>query len=414
LITYDRFTLENGLRVVVHEDRSSPLVAVNVLYDVGSRDENPNQTGFAHLFEHLMFGGSVNIKDFDEPIQSAGGENNAFTNSDITNFYDIVPRENIEIPFWLESDRMLSLAFSKKALDTQRKVVVEEFKETTLNEPYGDVWHHISEMVYTQHPYRWPTIGLVPEHIEDAKLSDVKAFFKKYYCPSNAILTVTGNTNLEEVRALSEKWFAPIPAGDSPVRALTQEPEQTEMRRRELVAAVPLDALYMCFTMQARADDGFYVADLLSDILASGRSCRLYQRLVKELRIFSSIDAYVTGTIDPGLFVVEGKPNTGITLEAAEAAVWQELEALQQAELSVKELQKIKNQMQSAMEFSEGGVLNKANNLAFYELLGNVDLINTEADIYERITAKDLQATAQILYRKENCSVLYYRAKAEA
>jgi predicted Zn-dependent peptidase len=388
-------------------------VAVNVLYDVGSRDENPNQTGFAHLFEHLMFGGSVNIKDFDEPIQSAGGENNAFTNSDITNFYDIVPRENIEIPFWLESDRMLSLTFSKKALDTQRKVVVEEFKETTLNEPYGDVWHHISEMVYTQHPYRWPTIGLVPEHIEDAKLSDVKAFFQKHYCPSNAILTVTGNTNLEEVRTLSEKWFAPIPAGNPPVRALTQEPPQTELRRRELVAAVPLDALYMCFTMQARVDEGFYVADLLSDILASGRSCRLYQRLVKELRIFSSIDAYVTGTIDPGLFVVEGKPNTGITLEAAEADVWQELEALQEAELSVKELQKIKNQMQSAMEFSEGGVLNKANNLAFYELLGNVDLINTEADIYERITAADLQAAAQTLYRKENCSVLYYRAKGE-
>jgi zinc protease len=308
---------------------------------------------------------------------------------------------------------MLSLTFSKKALDTQRKVVVEEFKETTLNEPYGDVWHHISEMVYTQHPYRWPTIGLVPEHIEDAKLSDVKAFFQKHYCPSNAILTVTGNTNLEEVRTLSEKWFAPIPAGNPPVRALTQEPPQTELRRRELVAAVPLDALYMCFTMQARVDEGFYVADLLSDILASGRSCRLYQRLVKELRIFSSIDAYVTGTIDPGLFVVEGKPNTGITLEAAEAAVWQELEALQEAELSVKELQKIKNQMQSAMEFSEGGVLNKANNLAFYELLGNVDLINTEADIYERITAADLQAAAQTLYRKENCSVLYYRAKGE-
>ena len=413
MIAFSTFQLENGLRVVVHEDRSSPLVAVNVLYDVGSRDENPAQTGFAHLFEHLMFGGSVNIKDFDEPIQNAGGENNAFTNSDITNFYDIVPSQNIEIPFWLESDRMLNLAFSKKALNTQKKVVVEEFKETTLNEPYGDVWHHLSELIFTTHPYRWPTIGLVPEHIENAQLSDVKTFFEQHYCPSNAILTVTGNTNEAEVRTLSEKWFAPIPAGSPAKRNIAQEPPQTELRRKEIMAQVPVDALYMCFRMCARAEADFYVGDLLSDVLASGRSCRLYQRLVKDKGIFSSIDAYVTGTVDPGLFVVEGRPHEGISLEAAEAAVWVELEDLMNNLLIDKELEKVKNQMQSAMEFSEGGVLNKANNLAFYELLGDVNLINTETEIYENISAQDLQRVAKEIFAKENCSILYYKKKEE-
>ncbi len=411
MIEFSRFELANGLRVLVHEDDTTPMAAFNVLYDVGARDESPDKTGFAHLFEHLMFGGSLNVPDFDDPIQLAGGENNAFTNNDMTNFYDTVPAQNIETAFWLESDRMLSLNFSEQVLDVQRKVVVEEFKETCLNEPYGDMMHLLSDLVYKQHPYRWPTIGLTPAHIEGTTMPDVKDFFFHYYRPNNAILVVSGNVKTEQIRVLAEKWFGDIPRGEVPARNLPEEPEQTEFRQLTKEANVPVDAIYLAFRMAARSDPDFYVADLLSDILCTGPSSRLYRHLLKERQLFSGIDCFVSAFLDPGLFIIEGKPAEGVSLEAAAAAIWEELEKLKNELVPGHELQKIKNKAESNLIFSEMSALNKAINLAFFELMGDPDLINKEAEIYQQISAADIQRVAQQMLRMENCSQLCYIAK---
>lgn len=411
MIEYTRFELDNGLRVLVHEDDSTPMAAVNVLYNVGARDESEEKTGFAHLFEHLMFGGSANAPDFDEPIQMAGGENNAFTNNDITNFYDILPAENIETAFWLESDRMLSLNFDEQVLEIQRKVVVEEFKETCLNQPYGDVWHHISDMAYKVHPYRWPTIGKVPQHVESATLQDVKDFFFKYYRPNNAILVVAGPLKSEEVRHLAEKWFGDIPAGATPRRILPQEPVQEKLEHRINQGNVPVDALYLAFHTVSRTDPDYYATDLLSDVLSNGRSSRLYRRLLKEQQLFTSIDCYISGSIDPGLFIIEGKPAEGVSLETAEAAIWQELELLKAEAISPSELEKWQNKVESTLAFSESNVLNKAINLAFFELLGDAGLINREAELYRAVTAADIQRMARLIFTRENCSEVYYKAE---
>jgi len=413
LIDFSRFELANGLRVVVHEDKSTPMIAVNILYNVGARDESPDKTGFAHLFEHLMFGGSANIPNFDEPIQMAGGENNAFTNNDITNFYNILPAENIETAFWLESDRMLSLNFSKESLEVQRKVVLEEFKETCLNQPYGDVWHHISEMAYKVHPYQWPTIGKVPKHVEDATLEDVKNFFYKYYRPNNAILVVSGNTTVEIIKALSAKWFGQIPKGDDVgAKNIPQEPKQQQLVQRTKYAKVPIDSLYLAFHIPGRVDEDYYATDLLSDVLSNGASARLYRRLLKEKRLFSQIDAYITGNIDPGLLIIEGKPAEGVSLEQARAIIWEELEELKSELIPENELLKYKNKVESTLVFSEISILNKAINLAFFELLGDIDLINREKEIYQEITVADIQRLAQSIFVPENCSELYYKAEA--
>ena len=409
LITFSKFELPNGLRVVVHEDISTPMAAINVLYNVGARDESPDKTGFAHLFEHLMFGGSANIPDFDEPIQKAGGENNAFTNNDLTNFYDILPAENLETAFWLESDRMNSLRFDEKSLDIQRKVVVEEFKETCLNQPYGDAWHHIAELAYKVHPYRWPTIGKIPKHVEDATLDDVKIFYEKYYHPNNAILVVAGNVKLDEIRHLTEKWFGSIPSGKTPERKIPKEPAQKMLVQRINTSKVPTDALYLAFHCSGRAEPDYYATDLLSDVLCNGNSSRLYRRLHKELRLFTQIDAFITGNIDPGLLIIEGQPTPGVSLEKAEAAIWEELDKLREAPISEIELQKFKNKIESTLTFSEANILNKAINLAYFELLGNPDLINTEIDEYLKVTTKDIQRLAREIFTKENCSELYYK-----
>jgi predicted Zn-dependent peptidase len=410
VIEYSKFELENGLRVLIHEDNSTPMVAVNVLYDVGSRDESPEKTGFAHLFEHLMFGGSANVPDFDEPIQKAGGENNAFTNNDITNFYDVMPAENLEIALWLESDRMLSLNFDEKVLDVQRKVVVEEFKESCLNQPYGDAWHHISDMAYQKHPYRWPTIGIVPKHVEDAKMEDVKDFFFKYYGPNNAIIVISGNVKVDDTKKIIEKWFGDIPRRNTPKRNLPQEMPQNEFRAKIQKADVPVDSLYMVFHSPARADEDFYISDLLSDVLCNGPSARFYHRLVKEKQIFSQIDCYITGSIDPGLLVIEGKPADGITLEEAVDAIWKELDELKNDLIPENELIKWKNKVESTLVFSEASILNKAINLAFFELLGDANLINEEVGLYEKITRDDIRKMAQQIFKKENCSQLFYKA----
>jgi zinc protease len=408
MIKYDRFQLANGLRVLVHEDASTPMVVVNVLYDVGARDEDPKRTGFAHLFEHLMFGGSVNIEDFETPLQLAGGENNAYTTNDFTNYYIQLPAENIETAFWLESDRMFSLAFSEKSLEVQRKVVMEEFKEHYINKPYGDVWFKLRELVYQQHPYRWMTIGSELSHIEQAKLEDVKRFFFKYYRPANAILVVAGKTTAQQVRELAEKWFGDIPAGEKYVRTLPQEPEQKEARKLALKADVPLDALYKCYPMAARTDPGYYVADLITEVLGGGASSRLHQSLVKEKKLFSHIECYHTGSVDPGLVVFEGKLIKGVSMEAADAAVESELARMMAEPITDKELAKVKNKTESAIVFEDMSVMNRANSLAIYELLGDVGMMNTELDKYRAVTAAEMLETSRRIFDPLNSNTLYY------
>ena len=411
VIKFSRFTLTNGLRVLVHEDNSTPMAAVNLLYNVGSKDESPNKTGFAHLFEHLMFGGSANVKDFDEVIQFAGGDSNAFTNADITNFYNIVPAKNLETVFWLESDRMADLNINEDALRVQKQVVVEEFKESCLNQPYGDVWHHLGNLAYKVHPYRWPTIGLVPEHVEDATLEDVKSFFKSYYRPNNAILVISGNVKTAEVEILADRWFGDIPAGPLPKRKLPKEPMQLRPERFENHANVPLDAIYMAFHTPGRDSENFYVSDLLSDILCSGQSSRLNRELVRKQSLFTEIDCYITGNIDPGLMIIEGKPADGIELHKAMDAIWNELELLKSIPVDHVELQKHQNKMESALLFSETSVLNKAINLAYYELIGDAELINKEGELYHSITADRLQQLAKKIFIQENYTELVYRVK---
>lgn len=411
MVKFNRFTLDNGLRVIVHEDNTTPMAVLNILYDVGARDEDPEQTGFAHLFEHLMFGGSVNIPVYDEPLQRVGGENNAFTSNDITNYYITLPSANLETAFWLESDRMLSLAFSEKSLEVQRNVVIEEFKQRYLNQPYGDVWLKLRPLVYKKHPYRWATIGKTIKHIEDARIEDVKAFFKKHYNPQNAIMVVGGNVTTEQVKELSEKWFAPIPAGDKYHRNLPQEPEQQEARRETVTAKVPLNDVYIAFQMGTRTDEDYYVVELLSDILSRGNSSRLYKSLIKEKQIFSEVHAYITGSLDKGMFVLEGKPLEGISIEQAEAALWEELEKIKAEEIPADELTKVQNKTESTMIFSEMSLLDKAMNLASFELLGDADLINHETAKYIAVTAAQVKEQADKLFRKDNSSTLIYLAE---
>jgi predicted Zn-dependent peptidase len=411
MIQFLKHRLSNGLRVIVHEDTSTPLAAVNLLYNVGSRDESPDQTGFAHLFEHLMFGGSKNIEVFDVPLQMAGGENNAFTSTDITNYYETLPSQNLETAFWLESDRMNELAFSEHSLEVQRKVVVEEFKEHYINQPYGDVWHKLRELAYTTHPYRWPTIGIRPEHIEQAQLDDVKHFFFKHYRPNHAILVVVGNVKSDEVFALAEEYFGDIPSGVNGQKHLPPEPPQTEARTATVYADVPLNAIYKAWHFPARTDPSYYASDLISDILSGGKSGRLYQALVKEQKLFSEINCYQTGSIDPGLLVLEGKLIEGITMEAAEQAIQKELDKVASQQVQVHELNKVKNRIESQMIFSEAEILNKAMNLAFAELLGDASLINREVTKYLAVTADEVKEQAIRILKPTNCSTLYYLAR---
>ena len=408
MVSFTRTILPNGLRVLIHEDKSTPLVAVNVTYYVGSRDESAEKTGFAHLFEHLMFAGSKNAPDFDDPLQHAGGENNAFTTNDYTTFYEVLPAENLETALWLESDRMLALSISKKALEVQRKVVVEEFKETCLNEPYGDSWHHLSEMMFQKHPYRWPVIGLVPEHVENATIEDVRSFYKSWYSPSNAVLSIAGNVTPDVAAALAEKWFANIPAGKVPSRNIEPEPVQQQPVHRELKAKVPVPAIFIAFRTPARLHPDFYAVDLISDVLAQGHSSRLYRRLLKERKLFSQIDAYITANVDPGLLVVEGRPTDGVSIEAAVAAIWEELNLLKAEAIETRELEKIQHKFESTVVFSETSAINKAQNLAFYELLDRAELMNEEVGIYLNVSPADIHRCAKELFRADNSATLVY------
>ncbi len=408
MIQFEKFTLANGLRVIVHQDTSTPMAVMNIMYDVGARDEDPEKTGFAHLFEHLMFGGSVNIPNYDEPLQMAGGENNAYTTNDLTNYYIQLPAENLETAFWLESDRMLSLAFSEKSLDVQRKVVSEEFKEHYLTKPYGDVWHKLRELAYHVHPYRWMTIGKELSHVENAKLEDVKNFFFKHYRPVNAILVVAGNVTIEKVKALAEKWFGDIPSGEKYKRNLTQEPEQTEERKLEIKANVPLDALYKCWHIYPRMDRRYYITDLITDILGGGGSSRLYQSLVKEKKLFSSIECYHFGSTDSGLVAIEGKLIKGISMNDAERAIEEELDKMKNELVSEIELHKVKNKAESMIAFEDMSLINRANSLAYYELLGDASWMNYELEKYGSVTSEDILKESRNIFRNTNCSTLYY------
>ena len=411
MIKFDKFTLDNGLRVIVHEDKSTPIVAVNLVYDVGARDETPEKTGFAHLFEHLMFGGSKHIENFDEPLQNAGGQNNAFTSNDITNYYCTLPVQNIETAFWLESDRLDSLAFTPKSLEVQRSVVIEEFKQRYLNQPYGDIWLLLRPLAYEVHPYQWATIGKEIKHIEDATMEDVKAFFYKHYGPQNAILSISGDISTEKVKPLVEKWFGPIDQREKYNRNLPKEPKQTQLRKLTVERDVPSDAIYLAFKMGHRLEKSYYISDMISDILSRGESSRLYRKLIKENPSFTEINAYISGSLDEGLFIVSGKPKTGVSLEDAYTIIRKELDLFQQEKPSEKELTMVKNKIESTSIFGEMSVLNKAMGLGFFELLGDATMINKEEAKFHAITSEELIEEASTLFQESNCSVLFYKSK---
>ncbi|MEI6489794.1 MAG: pitrilysin family protein [Bacteroidota bacterium] len=411
MIKFERFKLENGLRVIVHQDKSTPLACINILYDVGSRDESPEQTGFAHLFEHLMFGGSINVANYDEPLQRVGGENNAFTTNDITNYYLTLPAENLETGFWIESDRMLSLAFSEKSLEVQRNVVIEEFKQRYLNQPYGDVWLLLRPLAYKVHPYKWDTIGKEISHIENAKIEDVKNFFNRFYNPQNAIVVVAGDVEFKNVKLLVEKWFCSIPTGSFVKRNLPIEPPQNESRSLTVERDVPQDAIYKVYHMCSRFDNEYYTVDLLSDILSQGNSSRLHNELIKKKKLFSEINAYVMGDFDKGLFVVAGKLTKGVSMEQADEAIVSILDKFKQELVLDDELTKVKNKSESTHLFGEVDILNKATNLAIAELMGDAELVNRETEKYLQVTALEIKEQANVIFKKENCSTLYYKAK---
>ncbi len=412
MIDFIRYKLDNGLTVILHNDSSTPLVTVNVLYKVGSKNEKADKTGFAHLFEHLMFGGSANVPDFDIPIQEAGGDNNAFTNSDLTNFYNVLPYENLETALWLESDRMLQLNINQKSLDVQKKVVVEEFNETSINQPYGNLWHVLSETAFKIHPYRWPTIGLEKEHISKAELADVESFFDQHYNPDNAVLVISGKLDIDKTKKLVSKWFADIPQGKPQNNSNVIEPSQIEFRQRIMMDPVPSDAIYMAFHMPERMDPDFAAYDILSDILSGGRSSRFFKNLVKGEDLFSNINAYSTATIDPGLFVIEAKLIGDNNVDVAKSLIWRELEKMKEEIISDDELQKVKNGIISSISFSEVSIIHKAINLAYYEMLGDANLINHQLEEYAGISVETINRIAKHTFKTSNCSeVIYLRQK---
>lgn len=410
-ISFEKRKLSNGLTVIHHHDASTPFVVVNMLYKVGAKDEAENKTGFAHLFEHLMFEGTSRIPSFDEPLQEAGGENNAFTTNDYTNYYDIVPAINAELPFCMEADRMRHLKINKTSLKVQQKVVCEEFKETCINQPYGDVWHILRKLVYEKHPYQWPTIGKELSHIADATLEDVKQFYDQYYVPNNAILAVGGNISYEATLALTEKWFGDIE--NVPLKhRMVEEPEQLAAKKETVMAAVPQDMIYVAFKMPERLHPHYYTADVITDILSTGASSRLNQRLVKESRAFVQADAYISGSNETGILVIEGRLAENTLPEKAEALIREELDRLINELVDEKELRKAKNKMLTYMNFSDANLLNRISSLAYYEMLGDAWLINKEEAQYEAVSSEDIQEFAkQYLVASKSNTLLYLAAK---
>jgi predicted Zn-dependent peptidase len=411
MIEFERFELPNGLKVLFHKDITTPMAVVNTLYDVGARDESEEKTGFAHLFEHLMFGGSVNIPDFDAPLQRAGGESNAFTSNDITNYYDHVPAQNLDTALWLESDRMLSLAFTDKSLEVQRQVVIEEFKQRYLNQPYGDVWLNLRPLAYKKHPYKWATIGKDISHIEDATMDDVRSFFQKYYHPNNAIMCVAGNFEFNYIQDKINYWYGDIPTKLKPARIIASEPQQTEYRELTLERNVPADAFYYAFKMSHRKSFEYYITDLISDAFGREKSSRLYNKLKKELNLVSEINAYITGSLDEGLLMISGKMNDGVELEKLDKELWSELAAFVSEPLTDIELNKLNIKIKTAREFQDQGLLNRAMNLCNYELLGDAAAINEDLNVYQSITPEHIREVGKEILKKKNCSLLRIKRK---
>ena len=412
MIDFKSFTLDNGLQVIVHEDPNSAMAVVNVMYDVGSRDEDIDKTGLAHLFEHLMFGGSQHIPTYDMALQQVGGDNNAYTTPDVTNYYCTLPTANLETAFWLESDRMLGLSINQKVLSVQQKVVIEEFKERYLNQPYGDVWLKLYDLAYTQHPYRWPTIGKEPNHIAKTTIEEVKAFFEKFYTPQNAVLVVAGAVKYEKVKKLSEKWFAPIASGPTYQRALPKEPLQNSPRNLRIAADVPLNALYKAYHMPGRLSPEYHTVELMMDILGGGKSSRLYTQLVDTQQYFNTIGAYITGTTDPGLCIISGRLNNGITFEAAEEAIQDIVATLQSQPIPADELEKAKNQAEAYHVFSAVDLLHRTQELAMATVLGDTNLVNSETESIHKVTSVAIQHTAQRILNADHCSTIYYQSNS--
>ena len=410
MIKFEKYTLSNGLRLIIHQDKTTPMAAVDVVYDVGARDESPHQTGFAHLFEHLMFSGSLNAESYDEPLQRAGGDNNAYTTNDLTSYHCQLPKVNLETALWLESDRMMSLDINENSLQVQQKVVSEEFKEHYINKPYGMAWHQLRSLAYKKHPYKWMTIGQELSHIELAKLDDVKNFFFKHYTPSNAILTIAGNVDSKEIIRLAEKWFGDLPAGKKYVRDLPAEPVQDKPSFERIKADVPLDAIFKSWHIGSRLDPQFHTMDLISDLLGNGQSSRLYEKLVKQQQIFSQISCAHSGSFDPGLLTIEGRLIKGVSLEQADEAIHNEIENLKQSVVGKHELDKVKNRVESLLAFEDISLLNRANNLGIYELLGDASLINEEVHSYEKVSIDDVRSQSNEIFQDNNCSTLYYQS----
>ncbi len=411
MIPYKRFQLDNGLKLIVHRDEHTDIAAVNLMYDVGARDENPEMTGLAHLFEHLMFEGSKNVAVYDRELEVAGGENNAFTNNDITNYYVTLPAVNIETALWLESDRMKDLNLSQKKLDIQKNVVMEEFKERYLNQPYGDVWALTRELSYKKHPYRWPTIGKELSHIEKVQLDNAKRFYQKFYAPDNAVLAVASPLEEEKVFDLVKKWFGSVPpAPEHYQRSLPEEPAQQEPRTKEVEKDVPSSMIIRAYHIQGRQSDNYYIDDLISDVLGNGESSRLKNRLEKKKELFYQIDAWVSGDIEPGLLIIGGKLNDNISISQANEAIEEEVSDLMENEISDRELQKAKNKALIRLEEEKTGVLEKAMNLAFYELLGDAELFNIQAGKYKAITPPDVKRECMKIFSKKNCNTLFYKS----
>lgn len=411
MIKYQHTKLNNGLEVISNRDSASRLVAVNILYKVGARNEDPNCTGLAHLFEHLMFRGTHNVPDFDTPIQMACGENNAFTNNDYTDFYITLPKDNIETALWLESDRMCGLNLSEQACDIEKRVVIEEFRQRYLNQPYGDLNMLLRQMVYTSHPYRWATIGLKPEHIADAPLESIRKFYNDFYHPSNAILSVSGDIDAERVFELADKWFGGIPDKPYNIPTIPVEPKQTEARRMEVERDVPATTIVIAFHMGNRLSKDFFLGDITSDLLAGGDSARLYEHLIKGKKLFTSVNAYISGDVDEGMFVFTGQLLPTTSEQEAEAAFWEEMELLSNGEIGDYELEKVKNKFEANTLFGELNVMNKAMNLGYYSMIGDLPLINREIEIYRSLSKTEIADFARRTFQKENSSTLIYRAK---
>jgi len=411
MVTFEKYTLKNGLRVILHQDISTPMVTVNVLYDVGSKDENPAKTGFAHLFEHLMFGGTPAIPDYDHIAQEAGASNNAFTSNDLTNYYISLPAVNLETGLMLEADRMKGLLFSTESLEVQRKVVIEEFKQRYLNKPYGDIWLQLSPLIYKKHPYSWPTIGKKVEHIEEATIADVKSFFAKHYSPVNAILSVAGNIDVNKTKEWIEKWFGNIASGIPYLRMLPQEPLQIEKRSLTLERDVPQSSINKAFHMPERMAKEYLVGDLISDLLGRGHSSWLHKELVKKQKLFTQIHCSVSGNMDPGFFHISGMISPGISFDEAEKGIDEVMANITKDNIDQEMIDRLLNKIETTYLFNEISHSDKAFNLAYFELLGNIDLINTEMQRYRSIDVDSVCSFAQKYLIEENASVLYYHAK---